>query len=43
MTLDVWVKFGHVLGAMVWLGDGVALSVAASRARAGADMVKAGW
>ena len=37
MTLDSWLKFGHILRAIVWLGGGLALSVAGSRARASAE------
>jgi uncharacterized membrane protein len=33
MTLDSWLKLGHILGAMVWVGGGAMLAVLASRAR----------
>jgi uncharacterized membrane protein len=37
MILDGWLKLGHVLGAMVWLGGGLMLSVMGARARASND------
>lgn len=37
MTVDIWLKFGHILSAIVWLGGGLALSVVAARARASDD------
>jgi uncharacterized membrane protein len=37
MTLDTWLKFGHILGAMVWLGGGVVLTMFGVRARRGGD------
>ena len=37
MTLDTWLKFGHILSATVWLGGGLALSLVASRARSSND------
>jgi uncharacterized membrane protein len=37
MNLDPWLKLGHILGAIVWLGGGFALSIVGSRARASND------
>jgi putative copper export protein len=37
MTLESWVRFGHILSAMVWVGGGMALSFVASRARSDDD------
>jgi uncharacterized membrane protein len=37
MTLDTWLKFGHILSAAVWLGGGLALSLVAARARSSND------
>jgi uncharacterized membrane protein len=37
MTVDSWLKFGHILSAIIWLGGGLALSFVASRARASDD------
>jgi uncharacterized membrane protein len=37
MALDTWLKFGHILGAIVWLGGGFTLAVLATRARRSAD------
>jgi uncharacterized membrane protein len=37
MNIDAWLKFAHILSAIVWLGGGLALSVAASRARSSGD------
>jgi uncharacterized membrane protein len=37
MDLYPWLKFGHVLGAVLYLGGGVMLSLAAARARQSDD------
>jgi uncharacterized membrane protein len=37
MTLDSWLKFGHVLSAIVWLGGGLVLSLVGSRAERSDD------
>lgn len=37
MTLDSWLRFGHVLGVIVWLGGGLMLLVLGSRAQRSAD------
>lgn len=37
MTLYEWLKFGHILAAMVWLGGGIMLVVIARRARTSPD------
>ena len=37
MNLDGWLKLGHILGAIVWVGGGLTLSVLASRVRARQD------
>ena len=37
MTLDSWLHFGHVLGAIMWIGGGFALSLVGSRARTSGD------
>ena len=36
-TLDTWLKFGHIVGAIVWLGGGTMLSILALRARSSRD------
>ena len=42
MALYDWLKVGHILGAMVWLGGGVMLVSAARRARARNDPASIG-
>ncbi|MGE5221528.1 MAG: DUF2269 family protein, partial [Omnitrophica WOR_2 bacterium] len=37
MSLISWLKFGHILGAMIWIGGGVMLSVLGVRARQSED------
>ena len=37
MDLTGWLRFGHILSAIVWLGGGLALSVIGSQARARND------
>ena len=37
MDLTTWLRFGHILSAIVWLGGGLALSVIGSQARARSD------
>jgi uncharacterized membrane protein len=37
MTLDSWLHFGHILGATVWVGGGLMLSLLGSRARSSLD------
>jgi uncharacterized membrane protein len=42
MALYDWLKLGHILGAMVWVGGGVMLVSAARRARASQDPASIG-
>jgi uncharacterized membrane protein len=37
MNLDPWLKFGHVLGAVVWVGGVLMLSLVAAQARRSSD------
>src|SRR4051812_38679815 len=37
MSLEPWLHLGHVLGAIVWVGGGLMLSVVAMRVRKSAD------
>ncbi len=37
MTLHDWLLFGHILGAMLWLGGGLMLILVGRRARASTD------
>lgn len=37
MTLYDWLLFGHILGAMIWLGGGLMLILVGRRARASED------
>lgn len=37
MDLHAWLKFGHIVGAIVWVGGGLMLSFLAARARASSD------
>ena len=37
MTLLTWLKFGHILGAMIWIGGGVMLSFIGIRTRQSED------
>lgn len=37
MNLDLWLKFGHIVAAMVWIGGGLMLSLMGARARASRD------
>jgi uncharacterized membrane protein len=39
MTLEPWLLFFHIAGAIVWIGGGIVLSVLAMRARAADDPV----
>jgi hypothetical protein len=38
MTLHQWLLFGHILGAMAWLGGGVVLALLAARVRRREDV-----
>ncbi len=38
MTLLPWLKFAHILGAMIWIGGGVMLSLIGLRARQSEDL-----
>ena len=37
MNLLTWLKFGHILGAMIWIGGGVMLSLIGIRVRQSED------
>ena len=37
MNLLTWLKFGHILGAMIWIGGGLMLSLLGMRARQSMD------
>jgi uncharacterized membrane protein len=37
MNLLTWLKFGHILGAMIWIGGGLMLSLLGMRARQSED------
>lgn len=37
MTLEPWLHLAHILGAIIWLGGGLMLSVFAARARQSGD------
>ena len=37
MNLLTWLKFGHILGAMIWIGGGVMLSLIGIRTRQSED------
>ena len=37
MTLLTWLKFGHILGAIIWMGGGVMLSLIGIRTRQSED------
>jgi uncharacterized membrane protein len=38
MTLELWVHLAHILGAVIWVGGGVILSVVGARVRQSDDI-----
>lgn len=42
MTLELWLHFAHVAGAILWVGGGVTLSVVGARARQSGNLAVIG-
>ena len=39
MTLEPWLRFAHITGAVIWIGGGLMLTVIGGRARRSGDIV----